>query len=203
MPGPIQPIGKGQPTTPIPPMIHLTGIPPKLRKTPVALFATRPQVPVPAHCPVLPAVSPLISLMQTALPRDVTPQAYEHPMKCHTPTPLCTDLLQETIWLIVKNATESQALLTLPAVSPPLAAQTILPAIPMPGPIPLIGPATATRVTKSMPAPSATITLDPDQDLIQPRPAVMQTASEVTNVMREARGRGTMTDPCNGDVGRF
>lgn len=196
MPGPIQPIGKVQPTTPTPPMILLTGIPPKLRKTPVALFATRPQVPVPAHCPVLPAVSPPISLMQTALPRDVTPQAYEHPMKSHTPPPLCTDLLQETIWLTVKNATESQALLPLPAVSPPLAAQRTLPAIPMPGPIQLIGQATATQETRSMPAPSATITLDQDQDLIQPRPAVMQTASEVTNVMGEVRVR-VATNPYN------
>jgi hypothetical protein len=91
-------------------MILLTKELARIRKTPVALFAIKPQGPAPVHFPVLPAASPPISLMQTALHRDVTPPAYERPMKSRTPPPLCTDLLQETIWLTVKNATEFQPL---------------------------------------------------------------------------------------------
>jgi hypothetical protein len=165
--------GKGQTTIRIPPMILLTGIPPKPRKPPVALSATRPQVPAQALFPVLPAASLLISPMQTALHLPVIQPAYERPTKSHTPPLLCMDLQQETIWPTVKSAMESQGLLPSAAVSPLPAARMILPATPMHGPIPLIGRATGTRATRSMPAPSATITPDPDQDLIQPRPAVL------------------------------
>jgi len=186
-------------------MILLTKELGRIRKTPVALFATRPQVPVPAHCLVLPAASPLISLTQTASHRDVTPVAYVRLIKFRSPPLVCTDLMQETIWLTVKTATEPPAPLTLMAGSHPPAAQTTLPAIPMPGPIPLIGrgkmtqrriidPATATRGTRLIPAPSATISLKADQHLIQPRPAASQTTSEVTNVMRAVQATVTTTD---------
>ena len=170
--------GKGQSTTRIPPMILLTGIPPKPRKPPVALSAIRPQVPAPVLFPVLPAASLLISLMQMALHLAVILPAYERPMRSLTPPLLYMDLQQRTIWPTVKSATESQGLLPLTAVSPLLAAPMILPAIPMHGPIQPIGreattqrriidPATAMQEIRSMPAPSATITLEADPRLIR------------------------------------
>ena len=159
-------------------MILLTGIPPKPRKTPVALSATRPQVPAQALFPVLPAALLLISPMQMALHLAVIPPVYMHPMKSLTPLLLYMDLQQETIWPTVKTAMESQGLLPSAAVSPLPAARMILPATPMHGPIQPIGreattqrriidPATAMQEIRSMPAPSAMITLKVGPRLIR------------------------------------
>ena len=187
------PTGREQTRIRIPPTTLLTKVSPWIRRTPVALSVTRPQVRVQGRCQGLRVASLSLLPMPTAVRPGVTRAAQVRFMNPIMLKPVCTARMQETTWPSAKSATESQGLLTLMGVSPPPVAPTPL-AIPMPGPIQLIGPATATQGTRLIPAPSATISFNPDQVLIRPHQAVSQIASEVTNVMRGVRATVATTD---------
>lgn len=190
-------------------MTPLTGVSPWIRRTSVALSVTRPKVAVQARCLALPVATLSLLPMPTVVRPGVTRAAQARFTNPIMPKPVCTVRLQETTWPSAKSATEPQALLTLMGVSPPPAAQ-IPPATPMPGPIPPIGRgettqrqiidrATATQGIRSIPAPSATISLEADQRQIQPRPVASQPTlpmqtGPLTNVIREVRTTMTTTN---------
>jgi len=150
-------------------MTLLTRVSPWIRRTPVALSVTRPQVAVQGRCLALRAATPSLSPMPTVARPRVTPAAQVSITNPIMLKLVCTVRMQKTTWPTAKSATESRALLTLMGVSHPPVAPTP-PVIPMRGLIQLIGrgettqrqiidPATATQETRSIPAPSATITL--------------------------------------------
>jgi hypothetical protein len=204
------PTGRGQ-TIRTPAMSPLTKVSPWIRRTQVALFATRPQVAVQGRWLALRVATLSLLPMPTVVKPHVTPAAqvrFTNPIMLKT---VCTVRMQETTWPSAKSATDSRALLILMGVSLPPVAPT-LPATPLPGPIQPIGrgkmtqrriidQATATQGTRSMPAPSVTITLEADPRLIQTQSMPVATLQDLPmqtgptmNVTLTARVTETMTD---------